>query len=503
MNYLCFSHFCDLHTQPRRILHEEFACPHTTITMDTIVDTTSIDSPSDSTSSSRSVSQSSCSSFATSSTSSSRSVSPDTDFTQVEPYIIARLQEGIDETEIAAAAITVIGRGNNALVLGAPWHVVLQRDATRGEWSSTESLPPPAKKLCTESRGSADKDGLAKSPSCPPNEFVALKCVAKESSHTKREVRVLSQDSEGAVPKLLRTIDTFVERDSTTFSLVAMELLGPDVFDVSGAYSLSEADIAVLGLEMLNTVHRLHSSQGVVHRSVKPENFCFTARESASNESFLKLIDFGRATSSVERYERPYTGWWYSNRSFLGAPQSQKDDLMSVVHSIGFLLEDMSDEDSGSECSDDSSKQSYTSWRKRTYRRLKRCYRAAKRDLLRQLGNEKSMRNRDRRKMAADEAYRRFSEKGEIPLPFPMAAWWCEMLARAQVDVDDSTVSSDAMFHTLHHLLVVAVTNMQVADSEGACGLDDFITNTLRDIRELMLRYCRKVNHVCLRNIPE
>lgn len=155
--------------------------------------------------------------------------------------------------------------------------------------------------------------------------------------------------------------------------VIAMELLGPDLFDFTDEFRLVEEEVCLIALEMLSTLRRVHEL-GVTHRSVKPENFCWNpawcehepppprytaAGETEASEVWdgtvravgaLKLIDYGRGSlashakgashETCQRAEMPYTGWWHSLNGFLGRPLGPKDDLLGVVHTVGFLFDD-------------------------------------------------------------------------------------------------------------------------------------------------------------------
>ncbi|CCD16564.1 unnamed protein product [Trypanosoma congolense IL3000] len=138
---------------------------------------------------------------------------------------------------------------------------------------------------------------------------------------------------------------------------LGLELLGPDLFDFTGKCRLFEEELCLVGIELLRTLSALHM-RGLVHRSVKPENFCWnteglekcrnrtsagclTGVEKDSDKSspyyfpefLFKMVDFGRGTidasdpARTSLYERPYGGWWHSLNGFLGKPMGQKDDL--------------------------------------------------------------------------------------------------------------------------------------------------------------------------------
>ncbi|EAN79249.1 Protein kinase domain containing protein, putative [Trypanosoma equiperdum] len=149
---------------------------------------------------------------------------------------------------------------------------------------------------------------------------------------------------------------------------IGLELLGLDLFDFTGDFILYEGELCLVGIEMLRTLSALHK-RGLVHRSVKPENFCWNETElQVANDCsglvnandhkdkapshccppvfMFKMVDFGRGTidasdsTEATLYERPYGGWWHSLNGFLGKPMGQKDDLMGIAHTVGYLLDD-------------------------------------------------------------------------------------------------------------------------------------------------------------------
>lgn len=177
---------------------------------------------------------------------------------------------------------------------------------------------------------------------------LAVKVAHSKSLHAKNEVVVLSALS--ACSKYLPAVKNVfynVRIGQDLCTLVVMDLLGPDLFEVTGKFWFRDDEIAYCGLAMLDAVRTFHGvSDGMCHKSVKPENFCFNQlgknRFREKRTPLLTLIDFGRACKQAQ-YEPPYCGWWYSWNGLLGAPQNAVDDLISVVLSIGYLLEDAHD----------------------------------------------------------------------------------------------------------------------------------------------------------------
>jgi serine/threonine protein kinase len=143
---------------------------------------------------------------------------------------------------------------------------------------------------------------------------------------------------------------------------------------------------------MLDCLCELHL-RGYVHKSVKPENFCFVCPTTVGSDlrgppshgrrRLLKLIDFGRSLPldvSHAARDRPFTGWWYSINGHLGRPQGPKDDLVSLLYSLGFLLDDalMSVQDAAHPSQD--RRQTFLRIRRNAVRQAAAALRAARRE---------------------------------------------------------------------------------------------------------------------------
>ncbi|RNF25328.1 transferase [Trypanosoma conorhini] len=175
----------------------------------------------------------------------------------------------------------------------------------------------------------------------------------------------------------------FFTQELGKYVAIGLELLGPDLFAFTERFILHEEELCLVGIELLRALSAIHQ-RGVTHRSVKPENFCWNFKEILNgnvNKSLtwhgangtpstvactsffmFKIIDYGRGSvgvgaspSTTSLYERPYRGWWHSRRGFLGKPMGQKDDLMGVVHTIGYLLDDYGSNEGNSSASSRSS----------------------------------------------------------------------------------------------------------------------------------------------------
>lgn len=157
-------------------------------------------------------------------------------------------------------------------------------------------------------------------------------------SHEARVYEVLS-DHGAVVPRI-----HWYGSDGDHQALV-MDLLGPSLLDLhercGGAFSL-ETSVA-LTEQIISRLEELHSA-GLLHRDIKPDNFCM-GQEASSTERAVYALDFGCA----KRYRDPQslrhipeeqgkrmigTARYASLRAHLGQQLSRRDDLESV----GYLL---------------------------------------------------------------------------------------------------------------------------------------------------------------------
>ncbi|KEG09853.1 hypothetical protein DQ04_04531030 [Trypanosoma grayi] len=316
----------------------------------------------------------------------------------------------------------LIGRGNNATVYVAERvtdedfsHGEENEAAARAEQLQPPPTPPPQKQqqqlqtqlqlnvqdgAPAESRERKDAgcdEADAGSAATNQGKLIAVKCMPSSSRHLQREKECLEHlnkcydqleeearsntreslvNGEGCFGQLLKPTCIFPRpfprllfaRQVGQDAALGLERLGADLFAFTERHVLREEELCVVGMELIRTLAVVHEL-GTVHRSVKPENFCWNPEvlggtwdrttphqhhdgerrpvEGTSGYMF-KIIDFGRGTvitgdspsTPSSSYEEPYSGWWHSLRGFLGKPLGQKDDLMGVVHTIGYLLDD-------------------------------------------------------------------------------------------------------------------------------------------------------------------
>ncbi|RNF05115.1 transferase [Trypanosoma rangeli] len=311
---------------------------------------------------------------------SSRSLSPVSPHTLSIPlHILSRIQSGNNSHVFLARRVS-----------GSEFALAEEREAAPREKRHISPSPPPQ---CRE----ADWNGIdAGSAMTVDDTSMAVKFVSPSSRHMRREIfclRYLDTFHGGEKVEAHDEVNEIINDDQFTATLftsvrslpppspkllftqelgryvaIGLELLGPDLFAFTEQFILHEEELCLVGIELLRTLSAIHQ-RGVTHRSVKPENFCWNSKEILNNNLnknsvrhdtngipntveypfffMFKIIDYGRSSvssgasaSMSPLYERPYRGWWHSRRGFLGKPMEQKDDLMGVVHTIGYLLDD-------------------------------------------------------------------------------------------------------------------------------------------------------------------
>ena len=117
-----------------------------------------------------------------------------------------------------------------------------------------------------------------------------------------------------------------------------------DVLEEQGGQLSAQTTIAV-GVRLLQALHHIHS-RGIIHRDLKPQNMMLSLDPS---DSHVYLIDFGLSKRYVDpttrrhveyaQVKRGLTGTprYASVSSHIGAEQSRRDDLESLVYILSYL----------------------------------------------------------------------------------------------------------------------------------------------------------------------
>jgi len=81
---------------------------------------------------------------------------------------------------------------------------------------------------------------------------------------------------------------------STTYDYMVMQLLGPSLSKLRRkCKKFSLATTALLGKQMLNAIKDCHTIGGVIHRDIKPGNFCIDNSTTYNGRARCYIIDFG------------------------------------------------------------------------------------------------------------------------------------------------------------------------------------------------------------------
>ena len=160
-------------------------------------------------------------------------------------------------------------------------------------------------------------------------------------SQLKYEERVYRLLSGGSgIPKI---VDYFTDGD---FNILVMQRMGKSLEDVleENGGQLDARTVLALGVRLLQALQHVHE-KGMIHRDLKPQNMMLSTDK---NDSRVYLIDFGLSkrfldpvTGHVEyaRNRKGLTGTprYASVSSHLGAEQSRRDDLESLVYILLYL----------------------------------------------------------------------------------------------------------------------------------------------------------------------
>jgi len=81
---------------------------------------------------------------------------------------------------------------------------------------------------------------------------------------------------------------------SSTYDYMVMQLLGPSLSKLRRkCKKFSLATTALLGKQMLNAIKDCHTIGGVIHRDIKPGNFCIDTSNTYNGRPRCYIIDFG------------------------------------------------------------------------------------------------------------------------------------------------------------------------------------------------------------------
>ncbi|KAI9330166.1 kinase-like domain-containing protein [Obelidium mucronatum] len=128
------------------------------------------------------------------------------------------------------------------------------------------------------------------------------------------------------------------------FQYIVMERLGQNISELrqkstTGRFSI--ATTAVLGRQMLRAIQSVHEA-GILHRDIKPGNFCMSVPNCQNSKTECKLIDFGLSVA----YNKANGQYHDSLRKFRGTNRyasinahlikdgSRVDDLWSLFYSL-------------------------------------------------------------------------------------------------------------------------------------------------------------------------
>ena len=181
-------------------------------------------------------------------------------------------------------------------------------------------------------------------------EALAAKLEERRSREGKRRSGPSQLRYEQRVYKLLeggsavpRVYDFFTDGD---YNVLVMDRLGKSIEDIlqEQGGSLSTEVTLAIGIKLISALKHIHD-RGIVHRDLKPQNMMLS-KDTDSTQIFV--IDFGLS----KRFEDPVTGHipyqtnkrgltgtprYTSVSSHMGAEQSRRDDLESLVYILCYL----------------------------------------------------------------------------------------------------------------------------------------------------------------------
>ncbi|KAL6636036.1 kinase-like protein [Neocallimastix californiae] len=144
---------------------------------------------------------------------------------------------------------------------------------------------------------------------------------------------------------------TIQSKVNSTYNYIIMQLLGPSLSKLRRkCQRFSIATTALLGKQILRAIEICHDKAGVVHRDIKPGNFCMgiTSSGNGPNGTYSRskcyMIDFGlcrsyRNSEGVLREERKHVGFrgtvaYASINAHEGRDLGRVDDLWSMFYML-------------------------------------------------------------------------------------------------------------------------------------------------------------------------
>jgi len=140
---------------------------------------------------------------------------------------------------------------------------------------------------------------------------------------------------------------------STTYDYMVMQLLGPSLSKLRRkCKKFSLATTALLGKQMLNAIRDCHTIGGVIHRDIKPGNFCIDTTNSYNGRPRCYIIDFGlcrpyvSSSGEIKEARRSVgfrgTAAYASINAHDGKDLGRVDDLWSLFYVlVEFLTGDL------------------------------------------------------------------------------------------------------------------------------------------------------------------
>ncbi|KAG4097606.1 kinase-like protein [Neocallimastix lanati (nom. inval.)] len=140
---------------------------------------------------------------------------------------------------------------------------------------------------------------------------------------------------------------------STTYDYMVMQLLGPSLSKLRRkCKKFSLATTALLGKQMLNAIKDCHTIGGVIHRDIKPGNFCIDNSNLYNGRARCYIIDFGlcrpyiSSSGEIKEARRSVgfrgTAAYASINAHDGKDLGRVDDLWSLFYVlVEFMIGDL------------------------------------------------------------------------------------------------------------------------------------------------------------------